>query len=147
MFESRRDKELRGKLSKSQYKKACKEMGRKPLNPIGQCFETVAHDVLNNEFFPEEITICHAVIEANMPGQEGQEAGHAWIEFELHSSVAAADTTWGVMTQADHYRSQLKTRNIIEYNKQEFLGLWKSHDFPGPFDHKIKTITDRYSNG
>ena len=125
------------------HQKAIKEMGQEPMNPIGQCFESAGHQFVFGDN-PDNTVILHGIGISNMPGEEGKEIAHAWLEFQSeHQGTLAIDTTWGIITQADHYRKSLQLKYMKSYNKKEFLQLWELHNIPGPFDEKILEVTKR----
>lgn len=131
----------------SSYKLACERMQKRPLNPIGTCFDFVAHQVLCNEDLPSNAYICHGIGISNMPGQEGEIMAHAWIEFhdEEHGTIAA-DTTWDEMRYADLYRKTIQARRVVQYSQKEFMQLWQDFEYPGPWDYEIKQVIKSYSN-
>lgn len=127
--------------------KAVKEMGHEPLNPIGQCFESVAHQVLHGNN-PPQMKVVHAIVVTNFPGEEGQLAGHAWLEsVNRHGQAVALDTTWGKFFLRDAYRENLQASHIVEYTIKQFMILWKIHNMPGPWDSKIKAVVEDARNG
>jgi len=135
--------------SKENIKKAIKLMGgRKPMNPIGECFDSslccLLVPKLNKEIINlKDIKLCHGIGVANMPGQEGEKMAHAWLEFTNEKGVRVAlDTTWGVSTQANHYRKSIKINYVVEYIPQEALENWKKEN--APWDKKIKQLTKNY---
>lgn len=81
-------------LSKEAIQKAVEAMGRKPINPIGQCFETAIRQLLFAGDAPDDARLCHGLGIANMPGQEGKVMAHAWVEYDHpgHGRIAM-DTT------------------------------------------------------
>ena len=121
-------------------KKAVEEMGHEPLNPIGQCFESAAYQVVigGEENNPPDVRLVHAIVTANFPGQEGLIVGHAWVEGD----GIALDTTWGKNFPKDAYRKALKATNIVEYTMQEAHDMWAKEGHPGPWDEKIKAVVE-----
>ena len=133
-------------MEKQNIEKTIKLMGRNPINPIGECFDSSLCSLFrsginqNQKFIDlKDIKLCHGIGVCNAPGQEGETLTHAWLEFtdKEHESVAV-DTTWGVMTEADHYRKQIKISYVIEYTPEEAFKNWKKS--PAPWDKKIKSI-------
>lgn len=124
---------------KARVEEAIEIMGIKPVNPVGSCFDSAAHQLVFGEN-PDDTVMCHGVGVANMPGQEGNTIGHAWLEFDHPKGRVAIDTTWGVMVQANGYREKLKVKNITTYTKREFIKLWKKKIMPGPWEENIKKI-------
>jgi hypothetical protein len=111
-----------------------------PANPWGSCFDAAAHNLLANLDL-EGLVICHGVGIANKPGEEGLRIAHAWLEFDYPQGKAAIDPIWLVAQPADHYRKNLKAELVVTYSKEEFISLWKKHDYPGPWDERIKAFT------
>lgn len=127
-------------VSDQDYKKAVEKMGREPINPIGSCFDSAAHNFVFGETEAGD-RICHGVGVANMPGQEGQTFSHAWIEFTKGGVRMAFDAIWGFVIPSEAYREQLKLSYVVEYGKDEFLSLWRHTDFPGPWDKRVARFT------
>tara|TARA_R100000963_G_C4638025_1_gene101885 strand:+ start:429 stop:881 length:453 start_codon:yes stop_codon:yes gene_type:complete len=134
--------------------------GRKMKNEFGSCFDSIAPELIDLQFvIPisvdeiavtehedfSDVKICHAIGVANMPGQEGQEMAHAWIEFnDTKGNVKVAfDVIWGLATPSNLYRHNLSISHIVEYTIQEFYNLWEENGTPGPWDKKIKEVSDR----
>lgn len=120
-------------------------MGRKPVNPIGACFDSAAAQCALGGDPPETLRICHGIGVASMPGQEGLEIAHAWLEWteESRGVVVAFDTTWGVLTLASSYRAKLGLFYVTHYAREEFIRLWGKHNHPGPYDSLIIAVADR----
>lgn len=130
--------------NKPNIKKAIKGMGgRKPLNPIGSCFDSSLHLLLHPELNQniinlKDVKLCHGIGITNMPEQEGHKMAHAWLEYTHEDGVRVAiDTTWGVATQAEHYRKTLKLNYVIEYTPEKATKLWET---PAPWDDKIRQV-------
>lgn len=115
-------------------------MMEQPANPWGSCFDAAAHNALGNLDL-DGLTVCHGIGIANRPGQEGWKIAHAWLEFDHPDGKAAIDPLWLVAQRADNYRSNLKVELVVEYSVANFLTLWTLHDFPGPWDDRIKKFT------
>ncbi len=127
----------------SNYKKACLAMKREPINPIGSCFDSVAHNVMLNSDMPENAYICHGIGVSNVPGQKGLPMAHAWIECELENGmIVAADTTWDLVAPADVYRKKADLGYVRTYSQKEFMVNWQDFDYPGPWDHKILELIE-----
>lgn len=117
------------KISKKQVQeKTIKLMGRKPINPIGECFECSTRYLLdpklNKDFLKlKNVRLCHGIGICNIPGQEGEKIAHGWIEFTtIEDNVDIVfDTTWGTLTKASLYRKRLKLKYVIEYTPKEAL--------------------------
>jgi len=110
---------------------------RKPVNPIGECFDSVGHQVVYwLDRGQKEFKICHGIGIATMRGQEGNFIKHAWLERD----GKALDTTWGVRQDAHLYRKNLTLQYVIEYTPDEFIANWAKTDYPGPWDEKIKAV-------
>lgn len=117
-------------------------MGKEPMNPIGECFDSSAAQFLLGEN-PDRCRLCHGIGVANMPGQEGREIGHAWLQFTLDDGrEGVIDTTWGVVVEANHYRKNLKLKYVVEYNMEEARANWEKYDMPGPWDKKILKVIE-----
>lgn len=134
-------------IMKPEHAKAARLMKREPINPIGKCFDSSAHQAVYGDDPPEDMRICHGIGIANMPGEEGHQMGHAWLEWSLREKRIAFDTTWGVATCAAHYRKMLRVSYVVEYTRDEFLKNWIAHDMPGPWDEKIREVTDAVRRG
>lgn len=119
-------------------------MGREPINPIGSCFDSSAHQLVygGDEYNPPGTYMCHGIGISNMPGEEGKQIGHAWLEYRVEGGAIAIDTTWGLQAPAHQYRSLIKIAYAVEYTRDEFFQLWKQHGYSGPWDSRIKAITD-----
>tara|TARA_R100000306_G_scaffold10276_1_gene13035 strand:+ start:1104 stop:1559 length:456 start_codon:yes stop_codon:yes gene_type:complete len=146
------------KISKSDIKKAELAVGRKLKNEWGTCFDSVPKELMDIGFlYPKSreelcivespvytsIVVCHGIGVANMPGQEGTPNAHAWIEFVKNGELWAYDVLWGIAVGAEKYRKDLKLSYVIEYTMEEFIAKWLETDNPGPWDAKIKKISDR----
>lgn len=118
---------------------ASRLMGRKPINPIGNCFDNCALQAILMKNPPENLRICHGIGVANMPGQIGNAIGHAWLEWD----GLVYDTTWGCIVYAKKYREDLKISFVVEYSRSQFLKLWKKHDYPGPWENKILRVINK----
>ena len=134
-------------MSTADIEKASELMGgRKPINEVGTCFDssylTFIHPTNSSIRQPGD-RLCHGIGVANMPGQEGNVMGHAWIEFDHQGRRAAYDSIWGVTTSAEKYRADLKLEYVREYTFEDAVVLGHLHDYSGPWDDKIKAITDK----
>lgn len=112
-------------------------MGRRPLNPIGKCFDSAAIQLVFGRNNPQDMYICHGVGIANAPGQKGLRIQHAWLEFPSAAGTIALDTTWGLKQMASLYRENFQLQYCVTYSRSQFLDLWEKHNFPGPWDPKI----------
>ena len=130
-------------VSAEELSRAVTLAGKKPINPIGACFDTVAFQAMHGEEPPPDLLVCHGIGIANMPGQEGLQMAHAWLEWKVGKKWMAYDTTWGWFLPRYRYRQELGITHMVVYNRDEFILLWLTHDYPGPFDPKIKVIADR----
>lgn len=108
----------------------------KPLNPIGQCFESVGFVMLHDKKLQAlNPRVIHAICRATAQEVAGQIIAHAWIECDdLH----AYDTTWGSRTPAREYRKSLRVSYCKEYSMKEFFRKWMLNNYPGPWDLKIR---------
>ncbi len=120
-------------------KKAIKILGRKPVNPVGECFDSTGVQAMDWAIKRVRATVCHGIGIATMPGQEGRVNAHAWLERD----GVAYDTTWGIKMDAKKYREGLKLSFLVEYSLDEFLDRWRQTDHPGPWHEEIRKITER----
>ena len=124
--------------------RAIELVGRPPINPIGQCFESSIRQIIFATDCPPDARLCHGIAIANFPGQEGLTVGHAWIEYDSDDGTRIAmDTTWGLRQRATTSRKGLKVMHVREYSRAEAQMRWKMLGMPGPWDPAIKAITDR----
>lgn len=123
-------------------------MKTEPLNPIGQCFESAAHQFVHaRKQNPPSTIMVHGVGVANFPGQEGSPIGHAWLEMTNNRGVKVAlDTTWGIATPIDNYRKLIQVSFTVEYTFEGFVALWRLHGFPGPWHPRIKAAIEEGKN-
>lgn len=138
---------MRGNVSQQTYDQAVKEMGREPINPIGSCFDSAAAMLAQEDEPPPNFKLCHGIGIASMPGQVGRKMKHAWLEFddpERGRGRGAIDPIWGVAQRAELYRKNLKIKYCVEYTKAQMFNLWLKHDYPGPWDRKIKKMKGIY---
>jgi hypothetical protein len=112
-----------------------------PPNPWGSCFDSAAHNLIANRDV-DGLRMVHGIGIANRPGQEGLRVAHAWLEFP-HEKVGkvAFDPIWLKFVPADLYRKNLQVQYSVEYTRWDFMDLWHKHEFPGPWDEKIKKYT------
>lgn len=126
------------------HQEAINKMGRKPINPIGQCFDSAAYQAVLGKDPPPDLRLCHGIGVANMPGQAGEPIAHAWVEIDFPDRGRAAfDTTWGLWQEAAAYRRGFQCSYVHEYTRGEALVLWAKHDMPGPWDPKIRAVVER----
>lgn len=141
---------LKGNVSSEEYAKMVSIKGKEPLNPIGACFDTAAFQMVwgNNESF-NSMRLCHAVVTASSPGQEGNEIVHAWIECKYRGKDAVLDTTWGEIIPKEEFYRLMKPRKVFSYTKSRTLTLWALNDYPGPWHpqliEKLREITGNHS--
>lgn len=125
-------------MSKSyDHKKTVDLLGREPINPVGSCFDSVGHQLFD-WLDKVPFKICHGIGVATIPGQEGQVIGHAWLERDGF----AFDTTWGAKCPIEKYRRDLGLTYVVEYSPMQFFAAWVATNNPGPWDEKIRAITD-----
>lgn len=129
---------LEHNISKAQLIETTIMAGREPKNPIGSCFDTVAWQARHGENRPDNLLICHGLGVANLPGQQGHTMAHAWLEW----GNTAFDTTWGVSMNRFKYRKEIQLKYLVQYTYDEFMCLWLEHNYPGPWDKKIKSVAD-----
>lgn len=112
-----------------------------PPNPWGSCFDAAAHLFLGCDDLSNP-RMCHGIGIANKPGEEGTPIAHAWIEFDHpeHGRVAI-DPIWLLAQRAVRYRKTLQVGYVVSYGRAEFLRLWVDHNFPGPWDERVKALT------
>lgn len=132
-------------------KKAIKIMGKEPINPIGECFESSTMCLLNPKLNKEiiklkNVRLCHGIGISNMYGTKDTKIAHSWIEYthefeDVGNKRMAIDTTWGIQILSSVYRKQLKLKYVIEYTPKEALENWKK-EVP-PWDQKIKNIINK----
>lgn len=113
--------------------------GRKPVNPIGSCFDSAAQCILQIS----DAKMCHGIGVSNMPGQPQDFIAHAWLEaFDKdEGEMIALDTTWMIAQPARIYRKNLKLGYVVEYSREEFIKRWAESGPPGPWDLKIMALT------
>lgn len=116
---------------------------RKPVNPWGSCFDSAAKELaLNVDLHQWGAVMCHGICIANKPGEEGNRIAHAWLEFDhpIHGSCAL-DPIWMIAQPAAHYRQTLKIELAVTYTREDFIARWRQHNFPGPWDARIRALT------
>lgn len=117
--------------------------GKKPANPFGSCFDSAAWNIIGNNEWGNP-RMCHGIGIANLTGQEGRRIAHAWIEFDHPKhGVVAIDPIWLIPQSAEIYRKNLQVEYSVTYNCTDFIALWVKYDYPGPYDDKIKALTER----
>lgn len=125
-------------VSREVFESLCAHHGRDPANPIGQCFDSAAHQIVFHGQNFIDTKLCHGIGVSNMPSQKGDRFCHAWVEFNLpEGQRVALDTTWNIAQLAEQYRSDLRLQYVIEYDQQKAFDLWKAHDYPGPWDERL----------
>lgn len=131
-------------LKRRQGRAKCRHCGplpSAPANPWGSCFDAAAWNLVGNDDWggPQ---MCHGVGTANKPGEEGRKIAHAWIELDHpeHGRIAI-DPIWLVAQDAELYRKNLQVEHVVTYSREEFVRLWRQHNFPGPWDEKVKAQT------
>lgn len=115
--------------------------GRKQVNPIGTCFDSSAHVLINLIHYGIRPIMCHGIGVSNLPGEKPGPMAHAWLEFFMQGAKVALDTTWMVAQPVKKYRKDLKLKFVIEYPATEFVVMWKKAKMPGPFDDRIAALT------
>lgn len=108
-----------------------------PPNPWGSCFDATAHNFLAN-MDEESIAVCHGVCVATREDQKGMIIGHAWLEFQHEGETVAMDCIWLKFIRAVEYRKHMNPLYAVRYGREEFIRLWKLHDFPGPWDERVR---------
>jgi hypothetical protein len=135
------------KNSKESIERAIKLMGRKPINPIGECFESSIQCLLNPKLNDEiiklkNVKLCHGIGITNFNNENGEKFAHSWIEYEVEGGKIAIDTTWGLQISALKYRKDLQLNYVVEYTPQKALKNWEK-GVP-PWNKKIRKIIDDY---
>ena len=115
--------------------RAIEIMGHMPANPFGSCFDSSAIEFVFHGA-PPGAFLVHGIGVSNMPGEEGMQIAHAWIEF----GNMAIDTIWGRVQNKDVYRAGLKVSYSVKYSLDEATELWKKTDYPGPWDPVIMNV-------
>lgn len=112
-----------------------------PPNPWGSCFDAAAWNLARNDDWGNP-RMCHGIGIANKPGEAGSPIAHAWIELDHpeHGRIAI-DPIWLVAQSADRYRENMQVSHVVMYSRSEFLRLWVSHDYPGPWDERVWALT------
>jgi hypothetical protein len=130
-------------MKKANLKKAIELMKRKPVNPVGECFDHAIHQLLAPGDAPSSARLCHGIGVANMPGQEGNRMAHAWVEFVDNAGrKLAIDTTWGMIQPAYKYRKDGRLDYVVEYTVEQARLLWEINNMPGPWDPAIRAVAD-----
>lgn len=128
-------------VDRETFELLCKAHRRDPLNPIGSCFDSAAHQIVfgdRTKTNEERTMLLHGIGVASVPGQKGQLITHAWVEFDSPDKQRVAlDTTWGIPQLASQYRNSLQITYFIAYSPQEAFDLWKVHNYPGPWDERL----------
>lgn len=120
-------------------------MGKKPKYPLGTCFVTVGHALLTGKNPPKDLIVCHALLTATMPGQEGKIIAHTWLEFTNKENVKLAyDTTWDILFNSIWYRDYHKIKYLVEYTRVQYLELYQEYKNFGPWDPKIFDIAQAW---
>lgn len=107
-----------------------------PVNPFGECFDYAAQFLMGS---PKSTKLCHGIGKATREGEEGYIIAHAWLEF---SNGVAFDPIYCVSQPAQEYRANLRVHYIAIYDRKEALELWTKTDYPGPWEEKIKKISE-----
>lgn len=115
--------------------------GQSAVNPFGSCFDATAWNLIANlKSGMPNMKICHGVGISNHPDSMGKKIAHAWIEFDHPQGRAAFDPIFLIAQSAGIYRRNFKVEVVVEYNKKEFIRLWKKNDFAGPYDVRIAAL-------
>jgi len=114
--------------------------GKAPVNPWGSCFDSAAHNLLANTDC--DVTMCHGVGISTHPASAGKKIAHAWLEFD-HEKYGrlAIDPIYLIAQRAEIYRKNLQAELVVTYSAREFIALWTKHDYPGPYDDRVKMHT------
>ena len=135
-------------ISPAQLKEASLKMeGRKPLNPIGQCFESALHAYfqlrkLELEGSIRNLRLVHGIGTANMPGQEGESIAHAWLTFERDKELLAFEPTWGVVVPAENVTRDLQVSYKVTYDYRDLVMVitMNNNIDIGPWDSEILKV-------
>ena len=129
-------------VSREVFEELCKHHKRDPVNPIGSCFDSSAHQIVFGGDDGADLRLVHAIGITSIPSQAGQMFCHAWVEFfdPQTNQKIAIDTTWGIPQLAENYRNSLQISYSIEYTRQEAFDLWKTHNYPGPWDERLMAL-------
>ncbi len=140
---------LMGNLDEETYKKICKIKGREPLNPIGSCFDSSAFLVVLDQGITKftSVNLCHGLIVANIPGQEGREVPHAWVEAKENGQEIVLDAVWGEKIPKDEFYKITKPSMVHSYTKTKALQMWFQHDYPGPWHPRLIERQKELENG
>lgn len=117
--------------------------GKPPVNPLGTCFDSAARLLLDPPMPEmEKAVMCHGIITATLPGQEGVLCAHAWLEFQHPKlGMVAVDPIWHIGQPVKFYRRSLKAVGVVTYSRVKFLRLWQKEGYPGPWEKKIQRLT------
>jgi hypothetical protein len=137
-------------VSEETLQKAQAVMGKEPVAALGSCFISAlrAYEAIRKEQIAgrvDGLVLVHGIGIASMPGQEGNEIVHAWLEFTKDGNLIAYDPIWDVFTTAEHYATQFKTRRTVKYNFNDITSnIIKSDTIDlGPWDSEILAIAER----
>lgn len=126
---------LQGNVTIEQYDNICTQMGQKPVNPLGHCFDATALNLFLNA---KEGAMCmelwHGLGVTRFPGQEDEKMAHAWIE----QGSMAFDCIWGLALPIIDYRKSLRLTYSVSYPQKKALQKFRKTDYPGPWDRVIK---------
>lgn len=130
-------------MSDANLERAIQLMGTKPVNQPGMCFDAAAHQFVYGEN-PDGIVMVHGTGITNMPGEEGRDMGHAWLEFDYEGVRYAYDAIWGVARPVDKYRRDLQVGFTVTYELKEFVRIWTKKKYPGPWNDRILNVVKKY---
>lgn len=119
--------------------------GITPVNPLGTCFDATAFQAVGPqgswENRPRDLRICHGIGKTSF----GKTRAHAWLEWrdQKLGLLIANDVIFQIFLPAKDYRINGRFHYVIEYTFDKFMELWTKHDYPGPWDRKIRKITEK----
>jgi hypothetical protein len=135
-------------ISKTKQKKVInslmkKQIGRKSILPIGECFDNTGIIITSSNLHERlaDLTICHGIGSSNLPNVPIFKIAHSWIEGTAgNNNRYVFDPTWGLLLSIKKYREDLTLEYIVTYTKDDYIAQWEKYGYPGPWDKKIKAL-------
>lgn len=118
--------------------------GKPPANPMGSCFDSAAHALvqMGDTQGVIDIRVCHGIGISNVPGEPAEAISHAWIEvLTLRWGRIAIDAVWMLSQPAELYRSNLQVSLVKEYSRELFMKKWHETGYPGPWEDCLQALT------